>query len=146
MMISRRFLISTPLFLLTGTSAFASSAIIYRNAGCGCCHNWSEMMKAAGLNIDMQDSDDLTGYLNSIGLPEALHGCHGGVMDGYVISGHVPIDDIKRLLKDRPDALGLTVIGMPSTSPGMGEQSAGEPYDVLLVAKDGSTTVFAHYA
>jgi hypothetical protein len=71
--------------------------------------------------------------------------CHTAQVDGYVIEGHVPADDMKRLLAERPNAIGLTVPDMPFGSPGMGPESEREAYDVLLIARDGSTSVFARY-
>jgi hypothetical protein len=81
-----------------------------------------------------------------VGVPPAMGSCHTGEVEGYFVEGHVPAADIKRLLKEKPKARGLTVPGMPAGSPGM-EVPSGQvdPYDVLLVAKDGSTSVFAHH-
>ena len=72
--------------------------------------------------------------------------CHTALIDGYVIEGHVPAADIRRLLEERPDAVGLAVPGMPDGSPGMGPEDDREAYDVFLIRKDGSTEVFSSYA
>ena len=77
------------------------------------------------------------------GLKQDQTSCHTGFVEGYVIEGHVPAASVARLLKERPDAIGLAVPGMPVGSPGMGE--SGEPYDVLLVQTDGSATVYDTY-
>jgi len=80
------------------------------------------------------------------GLKPALTSCHTGIVEGYVIEGHVPAREIDRLLAERPDAIGLTVPNMPYGSPGMGEPGPdADPYDVLLVRRDGSTELFASY-
>jgi hypothetical protein len=144
-MLTRRILLATPLLLAMPKSALAEATTFYRNPGCECCHKWGELLSAQGIPVVMQDHEDLPGYLEKLGLRADLQGCHGGVIGGYVISGHVPPDDIKRLIAEHPAALGLAVPGMPSGSTGMETSGAGDKYEVLLVAKDGSTTVFATY-
>ena len=79
------------------------------------------------------------------GIGDKLASCHTAKIDGYVIEGHVPGSDIKRLIAERPDAIGLTVPGMPVGSPGMEQGAEFEPYDVLLIKKDGATEVFAKH-
>jgi len=92
--------------------------------------------------VDVSDTDV---YRRKYGIPAAMASCHTAVVDGYVLEGHVPAADIKRLLTERPKALGLAVPGMPATSPGM-DSRTGAPYDVLLVLPQGSYKVYAHYA
>ena len=79
------------------------------------------------------------------GIPQEMVSCHTGEIDGYFIEGHVPPADIRRLLEERPDALGLAVPGMPYGSPGMGPQDQREAYDVHLILRDGTTRVFTCY-
>jgi len=79
------------------------------------------------------------------GIPEELVSCHTGEIEGYMIEGHVPAADIRRLLAERPDAVGLAVPGMPYGSPGMGPEDRREAYDVFLIRKDGSREVFTRY-
>jgi hypothetical protein len=126
------------------TPSQAAAPIFYRNPGCGCCHLWSEKMASAGLPVTLLDSDDLAGELKRLGVPSELEGCHVGEINGYVVSGHVPPEDIKRLLAEKPNALGLAVSGMPAGSPGM-EGGSSEPYTVFLFQRDGSTTAFAEH-
>ena len=90
------------------------------------------------------DVKDPTEYRRRHGIPDALGGCHTAVVEGYAIEGHVPADDIKRLLAERPRARGLSVPGMPAGSPGM-ESSRKQPYDVMLVLPDGRHSVYAQY-
>ncbi len=125
--------------------ALAAAVVFYRNPGCDCCHKWAEAMKAAEFAISLEDSDDLAAYQTKLGVPEALHGCHAGVIDGYAISGHVPPEDIKRLLAERPQGAGLAVPGMPMGSPGMEMGDEKEAFEVLLFQADGSTGVFARH-
>ena len=100
-------------------------------------------MAEAGLPVLMEDSDDLAGLSSRLGIPPGLEGCHVGEIGGYVVSGHVPPADIKRLLSEKPEARGLVVPGMPIGSPGMEMGDRVERYDVLLIGRDGTTTVFA---
>jgi hypothetical protein len=79
------------------------------------------------------------------GIGKDLAACHTGKIGAYVIEGHVPAADIKRLLSEEPDAIGLSVPGMPVGSPGMEQDGKTEPYDVLLIKKDGTTEVFARH-
>lgn len=144
-MLTRRTLIASlaTLALLPASRAFAATPVFYRSPGCGCCHVWTERMAEAGLPVSLEDSEDLAGLSARLGIPAGLEGCHVGEIDGYVISGHVPPEDVKRLLAERPDALGLVVPGMPAGSPGMEMGGQTERYDVLLLGKDGKTIVFA---
>jgi hypothetical protein len=144
-MLTRRAVIASLAVLALPALARASAAqpVFYRSPGCGCCHLWTERMAEAGLPVLMEDSDDLAGLSARLGIPAGLEGCHVGEIGGYVVSGHVPPADIKRLLADKPEALGLVVPGMPIGSPGMEMGDRVERYDVLLLARDGTTSVFA---
>ena len=144
--LSRRALLTaTPAFVLLPVSVRAEAAVFYRNPGCGCCHIWSEKMKAAGFAITLVDSYALAAEQAKLGVPEELQDCHAGLLEGYVISGHVPPGDVKRLLAERPKGVGLAVPGMPVGSPGM-EGGKNEPYAVLLFQTDGTTSSFATYS
>jgi hypothetical protein len=79
------------------------------------------------------------------GIPQRMTSCQTGKIDGYMIEGHVPAADIRRLLQERPDAIGLAVPGMPYGSPGMGDETEREAYEVFLIARDGTTSVFTTY-
>jgi hypothetical protein len=140
-------------FLAVGLAfpAFAAtdgtpSIEVWKSPTCGCCGKWVEHLKQNGFAVTAKNTSPamLDRIKRQAGIEENLASCHTGLIDGYAIEGHVPAADIKRLLDERPDAIGLTVPNMPIGSPGM-EQPNGEaePYDVLLVKKDGSTEVFA---
>lgn len=146
-MLNRRLFFISALALAAAPAAraLAATPVFYRNPGCGCCMAWTERMAAAGMPVTMEDKPDLAAYSASKGIPAALAGCHAGEIDGYVISGHVPPEDIKRLLAEKPDAIGLLVPGMPVGSPGMEMGEQMEVYDVLLLKKDGTTAVFASH-
>ena len=142
---TRRTIIASLAALALPPAAQASAAtpVFYRNPGCGCCLAWTERMAAAGLPVLMEDRADLAGLSAELGIPPGLEGCHVGEIGGYVISGHVPPGDVMRLLSEKPQARGLLVPGMPVGSPGMEMGDRIERYDVLLLAADGTTSVFA---
>ena len=117
----------------------------FRNPGCGCCEKWAEHLKAAGFEVTMADDVDLAGRRRSMGVPDGLAGCHLAEAGPYVIEGHVPAPDLIRLLKERPDALGLSVPGMPVGSPGMEVDGDSESYAVLLLSRDGSSSVYSQH-
>ncbi len=116
---------------------------VYKSPTCGCCQKWADHLTAAGFATELINRGGITTLKNEWGVPEALHSCHTGKIDGYVIEGHVPASAIKRLLAERPQAAGLAVPGMPIGSPGM-EGGEPETYDVVLFGKDGQKT-FAKY-
>ena len=119
--------------------------VVYKLATCGCCQTWAEHMQDAGFPVETRDTQDLDAIKAEVGVPFGQGSCHTAKIGDYFVEGHVPADDVKRLLAERPEALGLTVPGMPIGSPGMEQGDVRDPYDVLLVAKDGSTSVFAHH-
>lgn len=120
---------------------------VVKDPGCGCCNDWIGHIREAGFPVSFEDMEagKLADLKASLGLQPGQVSCHTARVEGYVIEGHVPASDVKRLLAERPDAIGLSVPGMPFGSPGMGPESEREPYDVLLVARDGSASVFARY-
>lgn len=102
-------------------------------------------LRANGFRVKPVNVQDPETYRRRHGIPDRAGGCHTGVIDGYAIEGHVPARDIKRLLAERPHAAGLAVPGMPIGSPGMEQGPRIDPYDVILVGKDGRTSVYASY-
>lgn len=118
---------------------------IYKSAECGCCKAWAEHLQKNGFTVILHDVDDIPAARKKLGMPDRYGSCHTARAGQYLVEGHVPAADIKRLLKDRPKAIGLAVPSMPAGSPGMeGEYSV--PYDTLLVVGvDGNAKVFAHH-
>lgn len=104
-------------------------------------------MTANGFSLSPRDlpRSELNRVKAGLGLRPEHASCHTAVIDGYVIEGHVPAEDVKRLIAEKPDAIGLSVPDMPIGSPGMEMDGRTEPYDVLLIAKDGSSGVFAKH-
>ncbi len=130
-----------------GVQAAPDQIDVVKSPTCGCCSAWIEILEGEGFVVSVRDVDQggLIEAKIAAGIPPAMASCHTGQIAGYAIEGHVPPADIRRLLKERPDAIGLSVPGMPYGSPGMGPQSAREAYDVHLIRHDGSTEVFTHY-
>ena len=127
--------------------AQAVTVEVWKDPNCGCCHLWVEHLQAQGFKVQVRDVGN-TAARKRLGMPEKLGSCHTATVGGYVIEGHVPAADIRRLLKERPVALGLSVPGMPIGSPGMdGPEYQGrkDAYDVLLGQKDGSPRSFQRY-
>lgn len=118
---------------------------VWKSPTCGCCTAWVEHMRKAGFTVNVSEVDDTGPTRKRLGMPAKLGSCHTALVGGYVLEGHVPADDVKRLLRTKPTALGLSVPGMPVGSPGMEMGPRLDPYDVLLVQRDGSTSVFSHY-
>ena len=121
-------------------------AVVHKSASCGCCGLWVDHLRAAGFQVEVHDSDNLNPVKQRVGVPLGKGSCHTAEIGGYFVEGHVPVEDIKRLLAQKPDAKGLVLPGMPAGSPGM-EMPDGttEAYTVELVARDGSTTTFAQH-
>lgn len=149
--LSRRFL------LILGVSASAAAACaqtprpssdlaVYKSPTCGCCGAWVEHMTAAGFQARITEVTDPGSVRSARGVPAAVASCHTAVIGGYVLEGHVSAEDVRKLLAERPDALGLAVPAMPLGSPGM-ETPDGqrEPYETLLILKGGGTRVFARH-
>lgn len=120
--------------------------VVHKNESCSCCAGWVEHMKRSGFKVEVRNEDNLGPIKESVGIPVAMGSCHTAQIGRYFVEGHVPAEDVKRFLAEQPDAKGLTVPGMPAGSPGM-ELPSGkvQPYDVYIVAKDGTTSVYAHH-
>jgi hypothetical protein len=123
--------------------AMAANAIdVYRDPSCGCCGAWVSYLRAQGYTVTVHEDQAMAAVKTRLGVPIDAASCHTALIDGYVIEGHVPVEDIRRLLAERPNARGLAAPGMPVGSPGM-EMGAPERYDVVLIEQDGSSGVFA---
>lgn len=121
---------------------------VVKDPGCPCCNGWIGYLRDNGFPVSFEErsAEALEVYKREQGIPETLASCHTGMVTGYMLEGHVPAADIVRLLAERPDAIGLAVPGMVYGSPGMGPETERQAYDVLLIAKDGSSSVFASYS
>lgn len=118
---------------------------VYRSPTCGCCSKWIEHLEANGFRVEARDVQDVAPFKRSAGVPPALASCHTAHVGGYVVEGHVPAADLRRLLAEQPPILGLAVPRMPVGSPGM-EGPNPEPYEVLAFDGQGRVEVFSSYA
>lgn len=120
---------------------------VWKDAGCGCCKDWIKHLEAEGFQVKAHDGGN-TEARTRLRMPEKLGSCHTALVGGYAIEGHVPAKEIRRLLKERPKAIGLAVPGMPVGSPGMDAPIYGgrkDAYEVLLVLEDGKTRNYQSY-
>jgi hypothetical protein len=119
---------------------------VYKTSSCGCCKLWVDHMKKSGFDVQSMDvsAGDVRAISKAAGLKDEDTSCHTAKIGTYTVEGHVPADDIKRLLKEKPAIAGLAAPGMPQGSPGM-EQGSKEPYDVIAFKKDGTSTVYAKH-
>ena len=119
---------------------------VYKDPSCGCCTKWVEYLRASGLTPIVHDRTDMDALKDSLGVPPALRSCHTAVAGRYLIEGHVPAADLKKLLATAPASIvGLAVPGMPMGSPGMEMGARADRYDVIAFAAKGTTSVFAHH-
>lgn len=118
---------------------------VYASPTCGCCSLWVDHLEENGFQVESIYRDDMGEIKRTFGVQDRLVSCHTGIVNGYIIEGHVPAADIRRLLAEAPPVRGLAVPGMPIGSPGMEMGDRLDPYDVLTFSADGSTTVFASY-
>ena len=142
---TRRFAaLIAPLALLACTSSAAASVIaVAKTPWCGCCSEWVERMEAAGFTLEVTDVPDTAPIADEAGVPGNLRSCHTATIEGYAIEGHVPAEDIRRLLAEKPDAVGLSVPGMPIGSPGMEQGDRVDRYQVVLIMADGEHRVWS---
>ena len=117
---------------------------IWKSDSCGCCGEWIKHLQKNGFATKVNSVADASPMRSALGIPDRLGSCHTAKVGGYAIEGHVPAGDIRRLLAQKPDAIGLSAPGMPAASPGMDVPNS-PPYEVLLVRRDGSTTLFARH-
>ena len=147
---TRRQCLQIGLTLLAAPAIGAQAAVsveVWKDPSCGCCEDWVVHLMQAGFSVKVNDQGNDTAR-KRLGIPDALGSCHTASVRGYALEGHVPATDIRRLLREKPKAVGLAVPGMPVGSPGMdGAVYKGrkDPFKVLLIAKDGSSTVFHAY-
>lgn len=121
-----------------------NQVVMYKNPGCECCTAWGEHMEAAGFTVTEKPTSELPGIKVDLGVPYNMGSCHTAVVDDYVVEGHVPAKEVKKMLDERPDAIGLAVPGMPIGSPGMEQGNRVESYDVIIFSEDSSGT-YASY-
>jgi hypothetical protein len=142
------------LLLAMGALPFASFAQlrkepveVWKDPSCGCCKEWVTHLQQHGFAVTVHETGNAA-VRAKLGIPQKLGSCHTAVVGGYALEGHVPAQEVRRLLKERPAALGLAVPGMPVGGPGMDApayKGRRDPYDVLLVLRSGDVRVYASY-
>jgi hypothetical protein len=133
--------------VLAASAASAASlptVEVWKNPSCGCCGSWAQHMRKAGFTVNVTAADDMDAIRNAKGVPSELQSCHTAVVDGYIVEGHVPASDVKKLLAERPTAKGLAIPGMPQSAPGMDQP--GERYTVVLFGTPTGNRPYAQYA
>lgn len=131
----------------TGDSADGGETVemvVYQNPACQCCGKWIAHLERNGFDVEVHKTNEVNRVKEREGITPATASCHTGLVDGYVVEGHVPARDVRRMLRDRPDIKGLTVPGMPVGTPGM-EGDYRESYDVLAISHTGETSVYSSY-
>jgi len=127
------------------TSEELPSVTVYKSPSCNCCAEWVTHMEEQGFPVEVKSRFNVKPVKNQVGLPASLAACHTAVVGNCVIEGHVPGQDVKQLLREKPEVRGLAVPGMPVGSPGMERGDRVDPYKVLAFTPSGDTTIFAQY-
>lgn len=135
--------VAVSILLTAATFAAAQDIEVYKRATCGCCAKWIDHLRANGFTPQAHEMHELDAIKQRLGIPKELRTCHTALIGGYAIEGHVPADLIRKLLKERPDAIGLAVPSMPPGSPGM-EGPSKIDYAVLLIKRDGGFSTYAN--
>ena len=143
--------IAVVMSLTTATSAATASVpleiTVYRDPFCSCCEGWIDYLTNQGFQPTSVKTSTIDTLKQQYGVPNDLVSCHTAVINGYVVEGHVPADDIKRLLAEQPnDVAGISVPGMPIGTPGMESGDVREPFTVFSFDKQGNTEVFKKYS
>lgn len=146
----RALLLAAGSALLVPTAFAADKPIpveVWKDPSCGCCKDWVAHLEANGFQVKVHDTGN-NGVRAQLRIVRKYASCHTALVGGYALEGHVPAGEVLRLLKEKPQAVGLAVPGMPVGSPGMdGDLYGGrrDDFDVLLLARDGSAKVYRHY-
>ena len=137
--------ISAPTWLgLSSPAAAAARGTVFKSASCRCCAEWVKILKHSGIHLKVKDLESLSEIKKKLQVPATLQSCHTAIIGNYVVEGHVPVREIKRLLDERPKAIGIAVPGMPVGSPGMEHGNRKDSYRVVLFHAGGNR-VFAEY-
>lgn len=132
-------------FLLLQSASAEPQMTVYKSPTCGCCSKWITHMEANGFQIKAVDVLEMNIVKEKYGIKRELASCHTAVIDGYFVEGHVPALDVKRLLSEKPDVLGLSVPGMPAGSPGMEMGARVDHFSVIAIDNEGNSQVFNQY-
>jgi len=125
-------------------TAKPGEVIVYKSPTCGCCKNWVAHMQDAGFKVTVNDTSNMDAVKERYKVPYEFESCHTAVVDGYVVEGHVPANDVRRLLAEKPDVAGLAVPDMPAGAPGMEQGGERDPYKVLIFGR-GAPKIYSQY-
>ena len=140
------FLVGGFYFLSCGeTAEKMPEVIVYKSPTCGCCGKWVEHMQKNGFTVTVHDVQDVTPYKNRNGIAEDLASCHTAIVGNYVVEGHVPAAEVRKMIVEKPAIRGISVPGMPIGSPGMEQGEHKDNYDVIAFDMNGKRSVFASY-
>ncbi len=121
------------------------SVVVYRSPTCGCCSKWLEHLKRHDFNVIDNVTEKMQDIKDRYGVTHALASCHTAIINGYIVEGHVPVRDIKSMLKARAEIKGLTVPGMVVGTPGMEVGAKKAPFKVLAFDKQGNIALYKSY-
>lgn len=126
-------------------AAATNAMTVYRDPSCGCCESWARLAAQAGYDVTLLDDSDMAGVKQRLGVPAELASCHTAVIGGLVVEGHVPFEQVARLVREKPAGIkGIAVPGMPRGSPGMEvPDGSTDPFDVIAFDAAGNRTIFA---
>jgi hypothetical protein len=127
----------------TQSEANTPEVMVFKSPTCGCCSKWVDHMREAGFEVKTTDVADVRPVKEKYSVPPGMASCHTAIVGGYVVEGHVPAEEVKRMLEEQPDIAGLTVPGMPIGSPGMEQGNQVDSYDILTFDAEGNTSVYA---
>lgn len=122
----------------------AQEITVYKSPTCGCCQGWVDYLEDNGFEVLTHNLDDMSEIKNRFGVSDEVKSCHTGIINGYVVEGHVPAEDIKRLMTEKPDIVGISAPGMPMMSPGMASL-VPKGYDVVQFDKNNNTEIYSEY-
>lgn len=118
---------------------------VYRSPSCGCCSKWISHLKENDFKVTDIVTENVQGIKNQYHVPQNMASCHTAVVNGYVVEGHVPAQDIKSLLKIKPKIIGISVPAMPVGTPGMEMGTKKDAYNVVSFDENNQTQIFTHY-
>ncbi len=127
---------------LNAAPVAAEEVTLYKNPQCGCCENYADYLRENGFTVTVKPTHDLAQISRDAGIPDDFQGCHTAFLGDYVVSGHVPVDVVNRMLEERPEIAGVTLPGMPMGSPGMSGAKQG-PFKIFTVEEGVKPTVYA---
>lgn len=121
-------------YMFAQPAAQAEEVTLYKNPQCGCCEGYADYLRQNGFTVTVEPTHELVAMSRDAGIPDDFQGCHLAFIDDYVVSGHVPVDTVNRLLEERPAIDGVTLPGMPMGSPGMGGSKSG-PFTIYEIGE-----------